>query len=112
MDDQQVKTITDLIKLQDPDLLDSVPTDGLPNLINRAYAFVASLNPPKSALNQLVMLYTGALLNIYDGGELSSVKINNIQVTSAATGSGNAWLDEFNALLSTLGLNLSKVVGF
>jgi hypothetical protein len=112
MNDASVDTITKLLEFQDPEILENVATDALPGLIERAKLYVTALKPPQSAFNQLVMLYTGALITNYDGESLSMVKINNIQVTASNSASGNAWLDEFNSLLNALGVGRAEVTGF
>lgn len=112
MDDETVKNITQQLTILYPDLVEDVSPDSFEPLIEQADLVVSQYDPPKSAYNQLLMLYTGALINNFDGSDLSSVKINNVQINASATSDGNPWLSEFRDLLNALGLYQAGVIGF
>lgn len=112
MDDETVQNITQQLKVLDPDLVANVAPEAFQPLVERANIVVSAYNPPASAYNQLLLLYTGAIIDNFDGDALTSVKINNIQINANSSISGNPWLSGFKNLLNALGLFQAGVIGF
>lgn len=82
----------------------------LSSFIEAAQAYVGTFKPPEMQEALLVKLWVAHLLTSKTS-QISSVKVNNVQINHES-GSSDDWFKQFWALIKGLGLGLAEVNGF